>query len=76
MLKEFKTRDYASNEARTEEYLGKFNRDTILQSLVGDPRPTVFDVDGSTGKSIIYMKSLFPRAALTSFEPNSQVRTP
>lgn len=73
MLKEFKTRSYASNEARTEEYLKKFNRDAGLKSLVTDGRPVIFDVGGYNGKSIEYLKTLFPDASLTSFEPNPQV---
>ena len=60
MLKEFKTKSYSSNEARAEEYWKKFNRDATLKSLVTDSKLVIFDVGGYTGKSIIYLKSLFP----------------
>lgn len=73
MLKESKTNFYPSNEARTEEYLKKFNRDAVLMSLIGDSKPVIFDVGGYTGTSIIYLKSLFPSASITSFEPNPLV---
>lgn len=73
MLKEFKAKSYSSNEARTEEYLKKFNRDAVLKTLVKDPKPIIFDVGGYTGKSIIYLKSLFPSSSITSFEPNPLV---
>lgn len=73
MLKEFKTKSYSSNEARTEEHSKKFNRDAVLKSLVKVSNPVIFDVGGYTGKSIIDLKSLFPGASITSFEPNPLV---
>jgi FkbM family methyltransferase len=73
MLKEFKSQSYASNESRTAAYLEKFNRDAVLRSLIVHPKPVIFDVGGYNGKSIVYMKGLFPQASITSFEPNPQV---
>jgi FkbM family methyltransferase len=72
-LKEFKTREYSSNEARSEEHAKKFGRDAVLKSLIGTASPLVFDVGGYTGKSIIGLKAAFPDARIVSFEPNPQV---
>jgi len=72
-LQEFKTRQYSSNESRTQEHAKKFGRDAVLKSLITSTRPLVFDVGGYTGKSIVDIKQAFPDARIFSFEPNPQV---
>jgi FkbM family methyltransferase len=73
MLRDFKTRPFASNQIRTEEHAKKFNLDVTLKSLVPRSDPVIFDVGGYNGDSIVYFKNLFPDASITSFEPNPLV---
>ena len=40
---------FKTNQERTDEYLGQFDRDKVLQSLVGND-PVIFDVGANHGR--------------------------
>ena len=65
-------KEFSTNQERTAEYLKKFNRDKVLQGLVKDRSPVIFDVGANDGSSIVEFKKLWPEANVHSFEPQEE----
>ena len=63
---------YLTNQERTEEYLKKFNRTSILKSLVKSESPIIFDVGANTGQSLREFKEIWPDSVVHCFEPQKE----
>jgi len=57
-------------DARNKEYQEKFNKELLLQRLVGTEAPVILDVGAHRGESVDYFRGLFPGARICSFEPD------
>ena len=55
---------------RNKEFQKKFSRGTLLKHIVLAPEPVIFDVGAHHGESVAYLKPLFPKASIYSFEPD------
>lgn len=58
------------SKSRNREFQEKFSRDKLLRHLIKTPEPIVFDVGAHHGESVAYLKSVFPKSAIYSFEPD------
>lgn len=58
------------SKLRNEEFKSKFSRDKLLQHVVSVERPVVFDIGAHRGESVAYLKRIFPKATVYSFEPD------
>jgi FkbM family methyltransferase len=58
------------SKSRNIEFAERFSRERIIQSLVVDDRPIIFDVGAHCGESIRFLKPLFPKSIIYSFEPD------
>lgn len=65
-------RKITNNEQRTDEYLKKFDRRKVLNRLIKDKNPIIFDVGANNGSSFGEFKSLWPEAAIHCFEPQEE----
>lgn len=57
---------------RNKEFKEKFSRDRLLQHIIENNEPIIFDIGAHHGESAIYFKKLFPAATIYSFEPDPQ----
>jgi FkbM family methyltransferase len=55
---------------RNKEFQEKFSREKLLKHLVTAPEPIIFDVGAHHGESVTYLKPIFPKASIYSFEPD------
>jgi len=60
---------YPTNQERTEEYLKKFDRTSVLKSLVNESHPIIFDIGANTGQSLCEFKEIWPNSTIHCFEP-------
>jgi len=58
------------SKSRNREFREKFSRDKLLRHLIKTPEPVVFDIGAHHGESVAYLKNIFPKAAIYSFEPD------
>jgi len=65
-------KDFSTNQERTAEYLKEFDRNKVLQILVQDRSPIIFDVGANDGSSIAEFKKLWPESDVHSFEPQEE----
>lgn len=63
---------HTTNEQRTDEYLEKFGRREVLQLLIKNNQPVIFDVGANNGSSLGEFKSLWPDATMHCFEPQEE----
>ena len=57
---------------RNEEYKKLFNREQLIQNLVSNECPVIFDIGAHNGQSVRYLKKLFPKSIIYSFEPDPE----
>lgn len=60
---------YTPEHIRSKVSNEKFNKDTLLKSLVHTKNPVIIDAGANIGQSVDYFKSLWPLAIIHSFEP-------
>jgi len=60
---------YKSSEQRTQDYVERFNRNSVLMSLVDSEEPIIFDVGANTGQTLKLFKELWPESIIHCFEP-------
>ncbi len=58
------------SKLRNKEFQKKFSRQKLLKHIVSAPEPVIFDVGAHHGESVVYLKPLFPKASIYSFEPD------
>ncbi len=58
------------SKSRNREFQEKFSRENLLRNLVNTPEPVIFDIGAHHGESVAYLKGVFPKAAVYSFEPD------
>lgn len=63
---------YKSSEERTQEYLKRFDRQSILKSLIPIKDPLIFDVGANVGQTLQQFKNIWPKAEIHCFEPIPQ----
>ena len=60
---------YKNSEQRTQDYIKRFNRNSVLTSLIDSPEPIIFDVGANTGQTLKTFKQLWPESIIHCFEP-------
>ena len=60
---------YKNSEQRTQDYIKRFNRNSVLTSLIDSPEPIIFDVGANKGQSINRFKKINAKSLIHSFEP-------
>ena len=60
---------YKSSEQRTQDYVKRFDRDSVLTSLIDNKEPIIFDVGANTGQTLKTFKKLWPESIIHCFEP-------
>jgi len=58
------------SKSRNKEFHDKFSRERLLQNVVKAGEPVILDVGAHYGESVVYFKTLFPKASIYSFEPD------
>jgi FkbM family methyltransferase len=58
------------SKSRNNEFREKFTRERLLQHVVTVAEPVIFDVGAHHGESVTYLKPLFSKASIFSFEPD------
>jgi hypothetical protein len=58
------------SKSRNKEFRDKFSRERLLQNIVKAGEPVILDVGAHYGESVVYFKTLFPKASIYSFEPD------
>ncbi len=58
------------SKSRNEEFQEKFSRKRLIQHIVPAAEPVIFDVGAHYGESVAFLKPLFPKAHIYSFEPD------
>lgn len=58
------------SKSRNNEFREKFTRERLLQHVVTAAEPIIFDIGAHHGESVAYLKPLFPKASIYSFEPD------
>ena len=65
-------KDVGESKKRNEEYKRLFNRELLIQNLVSNKCPVIFDIGAHNGQSVQYFKKLFPESIIYSFEPDPE----
>ena len=60
-----------SNE-RNKEYSKLYSREKLIQKLVKNKTPVLFDIGAHHGESVQYLKELFEKSSIYSFEPDPE----
>ena len=60
---------YKSSEERTQEYIERFDRDSVLTSLIDTKEPIIFDVGANIGQTLKKFKNIWPDSNVYCFEP-------
>jgi FkbM family methyltransferase len=63
-------KNVGQSESRNKQFREKFSRERLLQHVVTAAEPVIFDVGAHHGESVTYLKPLFPKASIYSFEPD------
>jgi len=66
---------YKSSEERTKEYLKRFNRDSVLKTLVPFDNPIIFDIGANIGQTLTQFKNIWPESEIHCFEPIDEFYT-
>ena len=60
---------YKSSEQRTQDYIKRFDRNSVLKSLGNSSEPIIFDVGANVGQTLDKFKKLWPESIIHCFEP-------
>jgi len=60
------------SKKRNKDYKRSFTREKLFRRLVDKRAPVIFDVGAHTGESVKYLREIFPRAIIYSFEPDPE----
>jgi len=60
---------YKSSEQRTQDYIKRFDRDSVLSSLITNEEPIIFDVGANVGQTLKTFKQIWPESIIHCFEP-------
>ena len=63
---------YPSNQARTSEYLEKFDREKTLKYLIKNDSPIIIDVGANLGDTLDEFKLWWPNSSVYCFEPQEE----
>lgn len=58
------------SKSRNKEFKEKFSRELLIQHIIKIDEPVIFDVGAHYGESVTYLKKLFPKSTIYSFEPD------
>ena len=59
-------------QKRNLEFLQKFSRERLIAQSVRVDNPVLFDIGAHNGESVIYLRSIFPKSVIYSFEPDPE----
>ena len=62
-------KNQGTNEARTKEYINKWDSEKTLKKLINNSKPCIFDVGANNGSSINDFKNWWPESKVHCFEP-------
>jgi FkbM family methyltransferase len=65
-------RNVGQSNIRNEEYKKLFSRERLIQYLITNEMPVIFDIGAHHGESVEYLKELFPKSKIQSFEPDPE----
>ena len=54
--------------SRNQEFNNEFSRERIIQTVVNNPSPVIFDVGAHHGESVEYFREIFNTPRIYSFE--------
>ena len=60
---------YKNSNQRTRDYLEKFDKNEILQKLVGTDTPVILDIGANIGQTVEKLKTIWDKAVVHSIEP-------
>lgn len=66
---------YKSSEERTQDYIKRFDRNSVLKNLVGNEQPVIFDVGANIGQTLEEFKKVWPDSNIHCFEPIKEFYT-
>jgi FkbM family methyltransferase len=58
------------SKSRNREFQEKFSRENLLRNLIKAREPVIFDIGAHHGESVAYLKGVFSKATVYSFEPD------
>jgi FkbM family methyltransferase len=58
------------SKSRNKEFQKIFSREKLLQYVITGAAPVIFDIGAHHGESVAFLKLLFPKASIYSFEPD------
>jgi len=61
-----------TNQQRTDEYLKKFDRESVIKSLIKKDNPIIFDVGANVGDTLVEFKEWWPSSEVHCFEPQEE----
>ena len=65
-------KDVGQSNIRNEEFKKLFSRERLIQHLVANEYPVIFDIGAHHGESVEFLKRLFPKSTIHSFEPDPE----
>ena len=65
-------RNVGQSNIRNEEYKKLFSFERLIQQLITTEMPVIFDIGAHHGESVEYLKELFPKSTIHSFEPDPE----
>ena len=66
---------YKSSEERTQDYIKRFDRNSVLKNLVNEEEPIIFDVGANIGQTLEEFKKIWPESNIHCFEPIKEFYT-
>jgi len=60
---------YKNSNQRTKDYLSKFDKNKVLQNLVGTDTPIILDIGANIGQTVDKLKTIWEHAVIHSIEP-------
>lgn len=55
---------------RNQEYRQRFSKEKLITGLIQSSTPILFDIGAHHGQSVAYLRSIFPKPIIYSFEPD------
>ena len=65
-------KNVGQSNKRNKEYSKLFSREKLIQKLVKNKTPVLFDIGAHHGETVRYLKELFEKSTIYSFEPDPE----
>ena len=63
-------KNVGQSNVRNLEYIKLFSREKLIKNIVTSENPVIFDIGAHHGESVQYLKRLFEKSTIYSFEPD------